>query len=278
MELDLEFIVPPADLQPFVSLFYRFACPGDFEDLERAAIAQLRFRLTPGDSSYHFADDTVQAVPAYHVVGPTTGASRTSAKGPLKVFGMGLTPAGWATLMDRDASAMVNRCVDAVSLFGPSVTEAAIGLRNARSGAEMVAAIEPWLRGRLASEQSGALSFVRAVDTWLAASRSPEVDGLVALSGLSRRHVERRCNALYGAPPKLLARKYRALRAAVSMASGEEVDIDGFYDQSHMIREVKHFTGLTPKKMRDTPGVLAALTIQRRRALEGQVGSLISTT
>ena len=87
---------------------------------------------------------------------------------------------------------------------------------------------------------------------WLAASDSPDLDDLVGATGISRRQVERKCNALYGAPPKLLARKYRALRAAVALASGDasldEVIDRGFYDQSHLIREVKHFTGLTPRQ------------------------------
>ncbi len=276
--LDLQFMVPAADLQPFVTLFYRFHCPDDFDDLERANVAQLRFRLTPGTTRYHFADGTTQDPPPFHVVGPTTGVTRSSAVGPIGVFGMGLSPAGWAALLGRDASALVNRCVDSLALFGPDVAEAAIGLRGTSDGAAMVAAIEPWLRRRLAGGHDATLGFVRAVDSWLAASRSPDVEALVDASGLSRRQVERRCNTLYGAPPKLLARKYRALRAAVAMASGATGEIEGFYDQSHLIREVKHFTGLTPKRLRDEPGMLAALTITQRRALEGQVARLVSET
>ena len=52
----------------------------------------------------------------------------------------------------------------------------------------------------------------------------------------------------------------------------------GFYDQSHLIREVKQFTGLTPKQIRDQPTALAAITVAQRTALGGQVKSLISET
>ena len=105
---------------------------------------------------------------------------------------------------------------------------------------------------------------------------------LISATGLSRRQIERKCNALYGAPPKLLARKYRALRAAVAMVEGVESVSDavdrGFYDQSHMIREVKHFTGLTPGQICAEPSVLARLTISQRFALGDKVGPLISKT
>lgn len=276
--LELEFIVPAADLQPFVTLFYRFRCPHDFDDLERAGIAQVRFRLSPGTARYHFADGSVHDTPSYHVIGPTTGPVRTCADGPVWVFGMGLPPAGWAALMRSDASMLLNRCTCLHTLLGEEVAEAAMALRAATDSAGMVAAIEPWLRRRLAGNHGGTLDFVGAVDTWLAGSPSPALAALVAATGLSRRQVERRCNALYGCPPKLLARKIRALRAGVAMAAGEETRADGFYDQSHMIREIKRFTGLTPKRMRDKPGPLAGLTIARRRALEGKVGPLISET
>src|SRR3546814_12471127 len=60
----------------------------------------------------------------------------------------------------------------------------------------------------------GARAFVRHVDAWLAGGVSPRIEDLVAVTRLSRRQVERKCNAPYGAPPKLLARKNPPPRAA----------------------------------------------------------------
>lgn len=279
--LELEFMVPTAELQPFVTLFYRFHCPHDFDDLERAGIAQFRFRLSAGPACYHFCDGSVQDAPPFHLVGPTTGTTRTCADGPVQVFGMGLSPAGWAVLVGADASSHADRCADAAALCGDEVAELAAALREAGDGAAMIAAVEPWLQRRLAGGHDELLDFVRAVDAWLVSAPSPAIEELATALGLSRRQVERRCNVIYGAPPKLLARKVRALRAAVAMASGEVgavAEVEGFYDQSHLIREVKHFTGLTPKRMRDEPGALAYLTITQRRELEGRVGPLISDT
>jgi methylphosphotriester-DNA--protein-cysteine methyltransferase len=41
-------------------------------------------------------------------------------------------------------------------------------------------------------------------------------------TGLSRRQIERLCKQTYGAPPKFLVRKYRALRTANAIANGNE--------------------------------------------------------
>lgn len=116
-------------------------------------------------------------------------------------------------------------------------------------------------------------NFVVTVNDWLARAVLPNVTELVEQSGLSRSQVERNCKRYLGAPPKLLARKYRALRAAVAIAN-HDVGLDdllakGFYDQSHFIREMKHFTGMTPRTFEKHPTALNQ-QIAKRIELERQ--------
>lgn len=286
MTLLLEYRVPSEDLRPYVTLFYHFRADVPlFDDVERADHAQWRFRLSDGAAHYRFGDGAQQAATPCHVIGPTSTAFRTVAQGPVEVVGMGLQPAGWAALVGIDASTLLDRIIDGAQVAGGSAAaaRAAAGLRTADGSDAKIAAAEALVRRALAAAGDvAALAFARAIDDWLAAQRSPQVDDLVAAAGLSRRQVERRTKALYGVPPKTLARKYRALRAAVLLAEGTPVDealgAGGFYDQSHLIRELKQFTGLTPKQLRETPTLLSQLTMRRRRALEGQVGPIISDT
>lgn len=282
-DIELDYAVPSADLSDYITLFYRFEADVPvFEDTERADHAQLRFGLAPGRAVYSFVDGVVQSPANLHLVGPTSGAFQVRAEGPVRLFGAGITAAGWAALIGNDASSMLNRTVDVATVFGSAMRDAAAALRLAGTTAEMVAIVEPLIRKLVAEREQGAVDFMHQVDAWLAASPSPEIETLVAAAGVTRRQVERRCNALYGAPPKVLARKYRALRAAVALASDSET-IDelmarGFYDQSHLIREIKQFTGLTPGQMRAEPNLLARMTISQRSALCGKVGPLISDT
>lgn len=283
-DIQLDYAVPAADLSEYVTLFYDFRANMPlFEDTERADHAQFRFRLSPGGSDYCFPDGTLQQAAATHIVGPTSGAMRTRCEGPVMVFGMGLTPSGWAALVGVDASSMLNRVIDASGLFGaPRLRAAASALRLAANMADRVAVAEDLLRALIGGGDRGAAAFVRKVDTWLAGSPSPDMEELVVATDLSRRQVERKCKALYGAPPKLLARKYRALRAAVALVTDSESVDDliarGFYDQSHLIREVKQFTGHTPRQIKAEPSLLSQLTIERRAALGGIVHPLISDT
>ncbi|QKS01702.1 helix-turn-helix domain-containing protein [Sphingomonas sp. CL5.1] len=282
-DIKLDYVVPAEDLQPFVTLFYHFLADVPlFEDVERADHAQLRFRLSRGDASYAFPDETEQPAGEVHIVGPTSGAFRTRAAGPVEVIGMGLQPAGWAALLGIDASAMLNRALDGEVFFGPAVRHVCNRMRAAEGTGEKVAVAAAFIRGSIAAADTGAMIFARQIDAWLAGSPSPDVSALVEATGLSRRQVERRCNALYGAPPKLLARKYRALRAGVALANGsatlDELIAEGFYDQSHLIRELKQFTGLTPRQLSTEPSHLAQLTMSQRLALGGRVHPIISDT
>lgn len=280
MSVELEFIVPSPELAGHVTLFYHFRTEAPrFVDTERAGHAQIRFRLAGDNSTYSFADGHVHVAAPIHLIGPTTAPMITAVDGPVEVVGIGLSPAGWAALVRSDASTMVNRVFNAEDLFA-GVATLRDGLIAAPATKGKIALAEEFVRRTIAGRRSDALAFAAQVDGWLAGDPSPDLETLEAATGLSRRQVERRCNALYGSPPKVLARKYRALRAAVAMiADGEGVDdllARGFYDQSHLIREIKQFTGCTPRQLRANPASLAALTIGGRHALEGRVIPLVS--
>jgi AraC-like DNA-binding protein len=263
----LDYASPPEDLRPYLSIFYEFRADVPmFEDTDKADLAQFRFMLS-GVGEYRFADGHVQIAPAIQIVGPTTGPTYGRLSGPVHVFGVGLLPAGWGTLLDFEASLLVNRVIDATELFGTGLRMTANALKSATTLDEKVAIGSALARELTERGKSAAFDFTRIVDEWLESSPSPDVDQLIVATGLSRRQVERRCNAYYGSPPKLLARKYRALRATIALAQGKsnaDALLDGgFYDQSHFIREIKAFTGVTPTKISEDLPTLTALTMKR---------------
>jgi AraC-like DNA-binding protein len=277
--VSLDYAAPADELKEFVSVFYNFQVRAQrFEGDDRADLAQLRFQLT-GSGVYRFADGHLQKGPEIQLVGPTMGVTHISIDGPMDVFGMGLLPAGWGALTEVDASSLANRVIDATELLGRSLKDVADRLRTAESLEERAAIGNALVRELVARGPEQVQRVTRTVDAWLESALSPEVDDLVASLGLSRRQVERLCRRFYGAPPKLLARKYRALRAAVVLAKGEASTADlleqGFYDQSHCIREIKRFTGTTPTRIQDELPELTRLTM-KRTAFAGQVARLVS--
>lgn len=275
--IGLRYLEPAIDLRGVVSSYYIFwANLPTVSDLMRADMPQLRFMLK-GSGSYSFASGHMTIAPEVALVGPTMGASRVNVAGPLLVFGVALLPAGWAALVREDASSHVDTLADGTAIFGPLLRDAIDAMRDAPTAEVMVSIADAAMRALVARSGDVPLWFTRMTDHWLVGSASPEVDTLVASAGMSARQVERLARRVYGAPPKLLARKYRALRAASLLGSGslswQDVAGDAFYDQSHFIREVKHFTGLTPRQlMRDPPPVTKLMG--QRREMTGHLSEL----
>ena len=266
--ISLRYFLPAPDLRRYISSYYVFRADlPRVSDLVRADLAQIRFMLS-GRGFYQFADGRSIPAAPISLIGATMAASRFDVIGPVAVFGVGLLPTGWAAGIREDASRLVHQVDDAAARLGSILDDALDAMRSAPAPEVMVSIADVTFRAVFSGAAEPPIWFTRATEAWLTESASPSVDALIAGSGMSARQLERLANRIYGAPPKLLARKYRALRAATALLDGR-VDWtasvgDVFYDQSHFIREVKLFTGLTPRQFQDNPPPVTRLVHQRR--------------
>ncbi|GGI70482.1 hypothetical protein GCM10007973_04320 [Polymorphobacter multimanifer] len=269
----IRYFSPTPALAHCVSSYFWFEFErAHFADLSRAELPQIRF-LVQGVGTNHYEDGRVVAGMRTQLQGPTSAPVRFTGIGPMAIFGLGLLPEGWARLIGEPADRLADRCIDLSDVLGPDVERVFDRLLLATDDRARVAAVDGFLLAHMARGRSPPVWFTRLADDWLTASPNPEVDRLVEASGMSQRSVERLCRRLYGASPKLLARKYRALGAAVRLGNGESLEdgdcADGFYDQAHFIREFKQFTGMTPKRFVVEATPVTRLTIARKRLLPG---------
>jgi AraC-like DNA-binding protein len=279
--IEVEYRAPPIELSPYVSAFYLFTTDeSGFEDLERADIAQLRFALE-GGGEVMFGTGVTQPMLPVSIMGPRTKATRVSVHGPARLFGVGLLPAGWAAFTGLHADKHINSILDGAELLGPQLHETRRRLIAMRDIDEMAALMTDLARNFSEGAQKAPHWFIRAVDDWLNSCLSPDIDALERSTNLSRRQIERLCRQLYGSPPKLLVRKYRALRTAnaISHGKGDWQDFidDAYYDQPHCIREVKEFVGITPSAIRAHTSRLTSKTFDRSQ-LFGRIAQLSAET
>ncbi len=280
--MKLGYAPPPEDLADLVSAFYLFEAELDeMVDVERADIGQLRVVLN-GSAILRFADGRDVPFLPVSLFGPRLAASHVTAKGPLlKMFGFGILPAGWARIVKRPADDCANH------IFSPDILSPFAGaqfyadIATAETFEAMVDVSCKVLRRHFSAPDHRSQWFIGEVDKWLLSGLSPRLADLEDATGLSRRQVERRTKQYYGAPPKFLVRKYRALRAANAMATAQEdwkafVD-KAYYDQSHFIRDIKEFIGMTPGAVRASKSPLSALAFGRSQ-LAGSVTALVSDT
>ena len=268
----LRYYEPPPELTDMVGSIYLFTANMSFvTDGTRADFAQLRYMLS-GRGHYTFHDGRQIDTPEVCMLGPTMSSIHFDVDGPLQTLGVALLPLGWAALTGRDA------CDYADSLFDYATVDSGHAamletLRTIDNPDEAVEMLWMFLSSRFQPVTPSMREFVKAADRWLAEESSPRVEALIEATGLSARQVARLTNRLYGAPPKLLARKYRALRVASLIAMTDEDWRDtigeAFYDQSHFIRELKHFVGATPHQIKNKLTLVPRLTMSRRQ-LEGR--------
>ena len=273
MTFSLRYFSPAAPLRSWVSSYYLFEADAPvLSDTLRAELPQVRF-MFQGGGTFSYAGATPVSMPPAALCGPTTVAVNFVAQGPLKIFGAGLLPAGWAALVGAGASEFADRLTNLEDVAGPVARRALNRMGEARSHREVVAAADAFFLLLSMQAKPPPLWFTRAADEWLASSINPDVNDLVKLTGMSSRQIERLALRVYGASPKLLSRKYRALQAAVRLGLepdlGWEIAAGGvFYDQSHFIRDFKTFVGMTPSQFtdKDSPW-LTRLTIAKRQSL-----------
>jgi AraC-like DNA-binding protein len=269
----LRYFAPPRQLNAHFGSLYIFTETADhYSDVTRADVPQLRFMLD-NSGDYHFHDGTIARTPEVCLLGPTLGATRFELDGPGRVVGISLLPAGWIALHGGDASILTDRVKEMGQI--PEYRDLLDKLRAAPDAEAMAALCWSFLAEKLVPLPESTWRLLEAVDGWLMGEGSPRIETLADITGLSPRQLARLTNKYYGCPPKLLARKYRALRCSARIALDHEswqalCDDGRFYDQSHFIREIKHFIGLTPHQLQTEPSAVAQLTLLRR-SLGGDV-------
>ncbi|PCD02895.1 AraC family transcriptional regulator [Sphingomonas spermidinifaciens] len=261
--MQLEFLQPSAAVASLVTIFYLYRSDEPVIDgIERADVGQIRFMLK-GQGQLFFPDGHAEPSCPIMINGPGTGAAAYRVDGPFHCFGAALRPQGWGALIGIPAHERADRVTDGEAVFGAAGTALLDALRGETSVEAMAALVERFLLACARSIPPEHQRLCETVRKWLAASEAPRVAALFDAIPLSSRQVVRLVNHYFGAPPKLLERKFRALRAATALADGgdpREV-AELFYDQSHMIREIKHFTGHTPGTLASRMDPVLAMTL-----------------
>ncbi|MBO9624206.1 MAG: helix-turn-helix transcriptional regulator [Sphingomonas sp.] len=256
-------------LLPHVAFFYLFRCDDpEYHGVERIDLGQIRF-MTRGEGEMTYPDGHVEKLKPIMVAGPGTGAASFTLRGPVEVFGVVLRAMGWKAMIGLPAHKFTDHIIDGSKLFCERAPELLERMREMTTLDEMISGIAPLLIMRQEEVKpvpEPHYPFLLAVREW-AASEDVSIDELYArihaTSGLGERQVQRLCLEYFGGPPTKLKRKFRAARAAMKIYRGAPLDdvLMPFADQSHMINEVKHFTGYTPTTLKTSNDPALAMTL-----------------
>lgn len=264
MRLDL--FAPPPELAPYIADFYALDIVSkQVRGVERAEIGLIRFMIE-GVGQFHYADTRIETSRQVMVTGPSTRALHYVAEGPCRAFGASLKPLGWAALMPLPADVAADRVIGGDVLLGADERAAHAEIVGARGAADRVAILSRYLLPRVRPVSPAHVALIETVDRWTR-ERDPQVDVLFERLPYSPRQATRLVNRFFGGPPKMLARKFRAIQAARALIDGADPGevAAPFYDQSHMIREVRHFTGHRPGMLKSRLDPIVATTLAHER-------------
>lgn len=269
--MQLRYFRPSRGLQNLVSFHYIFETDTPrFSDLLTALLGQVQFRLF-GDLQYRDTAAGLVDAPAVCLCGPLNRTLTLDCDGRMMLVGAGLLPAGWSLLVRASAAEIADQVIDGRALWGAAVDAAHGRIAEARSDAERIAGLDAFLCAQLAHGRARLDPRLAAVDRWIAGVPHARIDALVASLDVSARQAERIVAASHGASPKLLAAKYRTLRASAMLATGHARDWrdaggGAFADQAHFIRDFRRFIGQPPTRFTGDAARLPRLLMRAKWA------------
>ncbi|MFA9201351.1 MAG: hypothetical protein ACEQR8_09245 [Cypionkella sp.] len=220
----MRLIAPQGPAAHLATTFFRLECDEPaIRDVQPSSIGIFAVQAR-GGGHIRFLDGRTDPGHPVMLVTPTEAASTFEVAGPWRVFGAMLSPVGWAGLTGRCAKREGNRLHPAGAMLPPPVVAAGEAIRaryDSMSDEEASGLLSQALAAAARPLPAEHVRFIVSIREWLASSLSPEIGGLPARTGYSARQVQRLAERYFGLTPKGLARKYRALRAAVSLSRPE---------------------------------------------------------
>lgn len=276
----IDYIAPQTSVRHYVTTLYHFRCEEPvIRDIQPASVGHLAI-FPYGKGEMQFRDGRVDPSHQTNLLTPFSVAAPFVVEGPFHAIGAVLSPLGWAALTGLDAAQFGNRFVQASKWLDPSADvlgeTLCAGYRNAElSGEDCAHALCEYIANNTKPVNSRHEELIKQTNEWLGSSLNPQLSDLIARAAYSERQLQRLVERYFGLAPTALARKYRALRAAAllsfpSLTPEYEADLgEAFYDQSHMIREIRAFVGRTPARLADdeTPYLSEMLDLTNFREL-----------
>jgi AraC-like DNA-binding protein len=261
VEFHTQIIAPPAAAAGLVNTFYIIETGSErIEEAIPAYSAQLLV-MVRGRINFTFADGGTGQSSTVFINGPQMRSARCVLEGPVLQVGASLTHTSWQRLSNLPADEVHDRLIPAEAVLTAdqiaTLETAAAACREGRIAPEAlcthlteVIAAGPYT---LRADQ---VAVVEAILRWLASGFTPAIGDLYASVSVSPRQLQRICRRYFGVPPAQVLKRFRAHRAAMMLAQpGISQDLQDqlmatYFDQAHLIRDIRRYTGRTPTQFR----------------------------
>ncbi len=255
-----EFVAAPSDLTPYLNSLYIWRSPSDQLDDVLPAYSGQMVVFGQGVGRMQFEDETVAETRDAFFLAPLCQARHFSVSGPAVLFGVSLNFRGWAALSGLSVNDYHDCFLEPAMVLGDALAGKFQGLATRWREGELddgalLDAMSDIVRQGISQLPDQHLTVIDRTLEWLSSSFKPELDRLYDQLPYSKRQAQRLVAQFFGQSPVRLVRRYRAVRAATLLSMPQlpeelEAEIrEAFYDQAHLIKEIRFFTGRTPKRL-----------------------------
>jgi AraC-like DNA-binding protein len=275
----VRFFMPSPALAPYITTYYLtevdIAPDARIEDWLHPEWANLRFgRNETWEAG--IGTEPLRRMPHFIATGPTRLAARFRT-GPMRSWGIGLMPLGWARLIGVAAVNLADRTCNgaatpAYAHFAPLLDTIFAGPPDPAAEAQRIDAfLLAMLEQRPPAEDEVR---IKAAHRALVDLDTGTVSDLAERIGLSPRSLERLSLRAFGFSPKLLLRRQRFLRSLAqfmldpSLSWIKTLDCQ-YVDQAHFVRDFKRFMTMSPSTYAALEHPVLGAAAQARAAAAG---------
>lgn len=245
------YILPSAQLQPFIRYYWILNTNEDIDTLTfPIGCPQLIFHRW---SRFYIPElKTEQA--RFSISGQVNFPARIQSSDDVETIVVVFHPHAIGTMFNVPVSSFYNQEIDGYSLGDKSLNILANDVLNVDDVAEAIKIIEKWLLSRL--EDTAIYNFKRVGVSLkhLFLDNAISVKSMAQHACLSRKQFERVFFNAVGMKPKEYSNVARFQKSLWLMQNGNRNFADiayscGYADQSHFIRECRHYSGATPAEL-----------------------------
>lgn len=255
-----QFVAAPDDLAPYLNSLYVWRSPDDQLDDVLPAYSGQMVIFGEGVGRMQFDSGEISETSDGFFLAPLCQARNFSVSGPAVLFGVSLNFRGWAALSGLSVHDYHDCFLQPDMVLGERLAEEFAELAPRWRAGELderalLDAMSDIVRRGLSKLPEQHLTVIDRTLQWLSSSFKPDLDRLYDELPYSKRQAQRLVAQFFGQSPVRLVRRYRAVRAATLLSMPqlpEEIEAEireAFYDQAHLIKEIRFFTGRTPKRL-----------------------------
>lgn len=260
--VDFDLQAPPPDLAEYINTFFVIRTDEEaLDEMMPAYSAQLMVYIR-GRSHIVTENGEGGQVERVALTAPLMNAMPVKVSGPLLIVGASLTPLGWQCLANTPVD-QLNNCMLPAREIIDEETIARLEIMADDYGAGKIncdpifETVCELLKARRGTIRSDHVQFVHRTMQWLSSGLSPSIEDFYRDAAMSPRTAQRLSKRFFGVSPTRLIKRYRAIRAAMLLANPalphqmrDEI-CNSYFDQAHLIRDIRRYTGRTPTALND---------------------------